>query len=203
VGTWDEFITAALLDPAEPADMTALRKALDSGAQLMHVSLDWPNRGEPPHYIVVLDRPPAPLLVNLQVRHSDSFMKWSLGAQARLLTPDQEALRTLYLLQESFQRLEQEWGISQFDSVLIEYLRSVGPRRVLALLSGYDQPLLPASALKDSALSLLQDVLSRRARDLKRLGYSAPEVAEILDKALAHYTDARYGLSLRQSLLSR
>lgn len=201
--TWDEFITTALREQAEPADMAALREALASGAQWVQVSLDWRNREEPPRYNVGLSRPQVPVHENVTLEHSDSFMKWSLGAQARLLTPDQEALRTLYLLQESFQQPEQDWGAYQFDSMLIEYLRSVGPRRVLALLSGYDQPLLPASALKESALSLLEDVLSTRARDLKRLGYSPPEVAAVLDKALVHYTDARYRLSLRQSLLSR
>jgi hypothetical protein len=203
VGTWDEFITEALIDQAEPADMAALRKALDSGSELVRVSLNWKSRQEPPRYEVVLYRSEKPNREHFTVQHSESFMRWSLDAHAQLMDRDQESLRTLFLLREQFRKLEDGLGTSYFDSVLVEYLRSLGPLRALTLLSGYDQPLAPASALKDDALISLRETLINLARGLKRLGYSQSDVAEILDKALALYTDERYGLSLRQSLLNQ
>jgi len=203
VDTWDEFITEALSDQAEPADMRQLHKALASGSELVRVGLDWKNRQEPPLYDVVLYRPQEPVREHFIIRHSESFMRWSRSAQAQLMNRDQEALRTLFLLQTQTRELEQELGSSYFDSVLVEYLRRLGPRRVLALLSGYDQPRAPDSARKDRALLALRELFSKLAQDLKSLGYAQSNVAEILDKALMLYTDERYGLSVRQSLLNR
>jgi hypothetical protein len=169
------------------------------------VELRWDpeNREEPPRYEIVLKRLFGPESLTLLVRHSESFMRWSLETRARLATQEQEVLRTLFLLQEGLGKMERELGTSSFDSILLQRLRTLGPPRTLALLSDYEKSPMPESAMRERAMSALNELLDRLARDLNTLGHTEDEIAGVLDGALERYVDERFRLRLRRSLLGR
>ncbi|HEX8700319.1 MAG TPA: hypothetical protein VF815_15840 [Myxococcaceae bacterium] len=204
MATWDAFIAEVLAGEAEPEDMRVLRELLSQGGELNHVALKWEDRQQPPRYDVVLSHPyldgyegPHPHTV----RHSDAFMRWSLETKTKLGNEQEEALRTLFLLQQQLLKLEEELGPSYFNSVLIEYLRIHGPPHTIALLSGFEQSPAPASARKTQALGSFDEVVTTIIKTLKGLGYTQQAVGSLLDKALEQYCDERFGLTKRRALL--
>lgn len=202
MGTWDSFIAEVCTDPPEPEDVRELRELLAQGDELAHIFLEWEDRQKPPRYDVVLSRPAlGAYRVHRTVHHSDAFMRWSLETRAKLLDQQQEALRTLFLLQTQLRSLEEELGSSYFNSVLVEYIRIHGPPRTLTLLSGFEQFLAPESTRKAQALGALDEIVRTIAKTLKGLGYPHQQVGTVLDSALEQYCDERFGLRRRRSLL--
>ncbi|WP_309895055.1 hypothetical protein [Archangium sp.] len=203
MSTWSEFITGALAEREEPEEVRRLREELESGALLVRISLLWEDRRNPPVYDVVLAPREVPARRHILVPHSASFMRWALEAKARLASPEEEALRTLYLLQERLRILEQEWGSTYFNSILVNHLRALGPPRTVALLAGHDEYPAPQSETRTLAFAAFDAVLMAIARDLKTLGYSDEQVAGLMDRAFEQYVDDKFHLRTRWTLLGR
>jgi hypothetical protein len=203
MSTWSEFISGALAEREDSEQVRRLRKELESGARLVRINLFWEDRRELPQYDVVLAPLGKPERVHIQVPHSANFMRWALESKARLASHEEEGLRTLFLLQEQLRTLEQEWGSTYFDSILVNHLRTLGPPRTVALLAGLDEYPAPESETRARALSAFDGALEQIARDLKTLGYIDEQVARLLDRALEQYVDDRFHLRTRWALLGR
>lgn len=203
MSTWSEFIAEALVTRNDSEEVRRLSEELESGARLVRVNLLWEDRRKPPRYDVVLASLERPERWHIQVPHSASFMRWLLESKARLASHEEEVLRILFLLQERFQSLEQEWGSTYFNSILVNHLRALGPPRTIALLAGHDEYPAPQSETRARAMSIFDGVLVEIAQDLKTLGYTDEQVAGLLDRALEQYVDERFHLRTRWALLER
>lgn len=191
---WQEFVHQSLKGATDDPHVRVLRERLRSGSSVVRVHLD--DTGRQPEYRVLLSLHRQ--LSEMRVPHSDSFTRWSLETGTRLADAEEESRRFALLLRERFEPVEQELGREDFDSLVREELRSLGPPRALARLDGGGpvQPLhsdVADGRARRQARERIESVLSSLARDLgSSLKYREDEVAELLDTAIERYLSQRY-----------
>jgi hypothetical protein len=199
---WHHFIHASLQGAADDPYVRLLRERLRSGSSVVRVHFESSGSGRTPEYRVVLALHRQ--LSEMRVPHSDSFTRWSLEAGVRMASSEEEVARFTLRVKEQFQPMEGEHGRDLFNVVLVEGLRKLGPPRVQARLANLHVPGTVEGRAKLRALSDLDNVLSRLAKELgASLKYDEAQVADILDAALEHYVSARFLLVTGEPRLPR
>jgi hypothetical protein len=187
---WHQRIQQALLPREDDPFVRLLKERVAAGSQIVRAMY---VHADPAEYVVTLERNQE--LSRLRVPHSESFTRWSLAQAIPMVDANNEGARFGRLLAERLVELTAEVGQGYFESVLITALRDWEPPRTWARLDRQVRVSAPTpGAACTRARATIDRVLSGTAADLGALGYSAREVAEILDSALWVFTGELFHL---------